>query len=80
MLNWKTGFIMSLGNYTPGCHVADRETGPRSALIGKTENMPWSGAKGQRRGEGAFAIGRVVPAVTTGSVAVVYPNPDFYDR
>jgi hypothetical protein len=30
--------------------------------------------------DGAHAVGAVVPAGTAGGVAVVYPNPDFYDR
>jgi hypothetical protein len=30
--------------------------------------------------DGAHAVGAVVPAGTPGSVEVVYPNPDFYDR
>jgi hypothetical protein len=30
--------------------------------------------------DGAFSIGQVVPPGTPGAQAVVYPNPDFYDR
>jgi hypothetical protein len=30
--------------------------------------------------DGAFPVGQVVPPGTPGGVAVVYPNPDFYDR
>jgi len=30
--------------------------------------------------DGAYGVGQVVPAGTPGAVAVVYPNPDFYDR
>jgi UDP:flavonoid glycosyltransferase YjiC (YdhE family) len=30
--------------------------------------------------DGLFPIGQLVPAGTPGSVAVVYPNPDFFDR
>lgn len=30
--------------------------------------------------DGAFAVGQVVPPGTPGGVAVVYPNPDFYDK
>ena len=30
--------------------------------------------------DGAFTIGQVVPPDTPGGVAVVYPNPDFYDH
>lgn len=30
--------------------------------------------------DGTFAVGQVVPAGTPGGVAVVYPNPNFYDR
>ncbi len=30
--------------------------------------------------DGAFGVGQVVPPGTPGAVAVVYPNPDFFDR
>jgi hypothetical protein len=30
--------------------------------------------------DGAFAVGQVVPPGTPGGVAVVYPNPDFYNK
>ncbi|MGD0839993.1 MAG: hypothetical protein ABSA32_02430 [Candidatus Acidiferrales bacterium] len=30
--------------------------------------------------DGRFSVGQVVPAGTPGGVAVVYPNPNFYDR
>jgi hypothetical protein len=30
--------------------------------------------------DGAFPVGQVVPPGTPGSVGIVYPNPDFYDK
>jgi hypothetical protein len=48
-----------------------------NALSSEQRGMP---AYIYQSADGAFPPGQVVPPGTPGGVAVVYPNPDFYDR